>query len=107
MRGVIHQSVHPGLLEADVADAEIGFAVSQRDKLLRNRVVCLRTGTFRDHADYREFITGNRFREVALRFDSDGNHRFLFFAAACFGRATRAGCQQEAGAEKKECFQIF
>ena len=48
MRGVIHQSVHPGLLKADVADAEIGFAVSQRDKLLRNRVVCLRTGTFRD-----------------------------------------------------------
>ena len=107
MRGVIHQSVHPGLLKADVADAEIGFAVSQRDKLLRNRVVCLRTGTFRDHADYREFITGNRFREVALRFDSDGNDRFRFFAAACFGRATRAGCQQEAGAEKKECFQIF
>ena len=107
MRGVIHQSVHPGLLKADVADAEIGFAVSQRDKLLRNRVVCLRTGTFRDHADYREFITGNRFREVALRFDSDGNDRFRFFAAACFGRATRAGCQQESGAEKKECFQIF
>ena len=28
MGSIVHQAVHPGLFEADVPDAEIGFAVS-------------------------------------------------------------------------------
>ena len=28
MGSIVHQAVHPGLFEADVSDAEIGFAVS-------------------------------------------------------------------------------
>ena len=46
MRGIVHQTVHPGLFEADVTDAEVGFAVAKGYELLRNRVVCFRAGTF-------------------------------------------------------------
>ena len=28
MGSIVHQAIHPGLFEADVPDAEIGFAVS-------------------------------------------------------------------------------
>ena len=64
-------------------------------------------GTFGDHADYREFVTGNRFREVALRFDSDGNDRFRFFAAACFGRATVQAANRRQEPRRRSVFKSF
>ena len=92
MGGIVHQTIHPGLFEADVSDAEIGFAVSQRHELLGDRIIGFRAGTFGDHADYFEFISGNSFREITLRFQGDGNHRFCFVIVACLGRASCAGC---------------
>lgn len=75
--GVVHQAVHPGLFEADVANAEIGFAVAQGDELLGDGVVGFRAGAFGHHADYFEFIACNGFGEVALRFDGDGDYRLV------------------------------
>ena len=46
MGGIVHQTIHPGLFESDVSDAEIGFAVSQRNKLLGDRIIGFRAGTF-------------------------------------------------------------
>ena len=91
MRGIVHQTVHPGLFEADVTDAEVGFAVAKGYELLRNRVVCFRTGTFGDHADYRELVACNGFREIALRFECDGNDRL--FLSTALGRSSGARCQ--------------
>ena len=105
VRSVIHQPVHPGLLKADVADAEVCFAVSQGYQLLRNRVVCLRTGTFRDHAHYRKLVTGNRFREVALRFNGDGNDRFCFFVALDVRPVQAANRRQEP--RRRSVFRSF
>ena len=91
MRGIVHQTVHPGLFEADVTDAEVGFAVAKGYELLRNRVVCFRAGTFGDHADYRELVACNGFREIALRFECDGNDRL--FLSTALGRSSGARCQ--------------
>lgn len=106
--GVVHQAVHPCLLEADVADAEIGFAVAQGDELLGDGVVRLRAGAFGHHADYFEFIACNGFGEVALRFDGDGDYRLVAsFAVRGSGRTAGAGCHKEAGAEQEKGFHIF
>ena len=39
MGGIVHSAIHPGLFEADVSDAEIGFAVSQSCLLYTSRCV--------------------------------------------------------------------
>ena len=79
------------MFEADVTDAEVGFAVAKGYELLRNRVVCFRAGTFGDHADYRELVACNGFREIALRFECDGNDRL--FLSTALGRSSGARCQ--------------
>ena len=91
MGGIVHQTIHPGLFEADVSDAEIGFAVSQRHELLGDRIIGFRAGTFGDHADYRELVACNGFREIALRFECDGNDRL--FLSTALGRSSGARCQ--------------
>src|SRR5699024_2155543 len=84
MRGVAHQLVHPCLFESYVADAEICLTVSEGYELLRDRVVGFRAGTFGNHADYREFVAGNGFREVTLGFQCDGNDRLFSFGLIAF-----------------------
>ena len=93
MGRIVHQALHPCLFEADVSDAKIGFAISKGNQLLGDRVVCLRAGTFGNHADYLELVSCDGFGEITLRFECDGNHWLFSIAVIAFGRTSCAGCQ--------------
>ena len=95
---IVRQFFRPCLLETDVADAEIGFALGKVDKLLGRGVVGFRTCTFGNHADYCEPVAGNGFGEVSQRLERNGNDGFAagFVALAAFGLAGsyEYGCEQ-------------
>ena len=76
MRGIRGQFIHPGLFETDIADAQVGGAFIQIDQLLGGRVVGFGAASFRNHADYLEFIACNGFCEIAQRFQGDSQGRF-------------------------------
>ena len=97
--GIVCETIHPDLFEANIADAEIGFAVSKWNELLGRRIVGFRTAAFGYDADDIEFISGNGFGEITLRLDGDGNNRLLviLFWLSCIAR-----CQADDYQEKSE-----
>lgn len=70
--GVVGELVHPRLLEADVADFEIGFAPCQLNELLRCGVVGFGTAAAGDHAFHFKAVARNGFGEEAERLYGDG-----------------------------------
>ena len=84
MRGIRGQFIHPGLFETDIADAQVGGAFIQIDQLLGGRVVGFGAASFRNHADYLEFIACNGFCEIgyrAVRLQKDISHNYRFVIA--------------------------
>lgn len=77
MRGIRGQFIHPGLFETDIADAQVGGAFIQIDQLLGGRVVGFGAASFRNHADYLEFIACNGFCEIAQGLQGDSQGRFV------------------------------
>lgn len=64
--------VHPGLFEADVTDAQVGYALAQLYQLLRGGIVSFGTAALRNHALYGKVCTGNSFGEVTQGLECDG-----------------------------------
>lgn len=64
--------VHPGLFEADVADAQVGYALAQLYQLLGGGIISLGTAALGNHALYGKVFTGNGFGEVTQGLERDG-----------------------------------
>ena len=79
---VFFQLFHPGLFEADIADAQISLTSAEVDQLLRGRVVAFRTISLWYHTYHLIMVARYGFREIAEGFEGDGQYR-LFVLLRC------------------------
>ena len=106
VRGIVYQAIHPYLFEADIANAEICFTVSQRNELLGGRIVSLRAAAFGYDTDDIELVSGNSFGKITLGFYGDSNDGFLIILTLP-GLTHVAGSQKNDYQKKRYMFHIF